>query len=386
MAPIRVALIGLSAKAIASWAANAHLPYLQSARGKAHYEIVALLNSSVAAAEAARTTFNLPSTVKAYGDPHALAADPDVDLVVDNTRTDVHFPTIEPSVKAGKAVFVEWPLTESLERSTSLTNGGRLNDSLIGLQRRLSPLVLTVKGLLETGRIGKVLSSSVRTFNSYALRDGFNEGFEYMADRRVGGNSITIMYAHMIDYVHSVLGEWADFTSRMQIQRPTKYIVHKDGSRTPLQTGVPDMAWVNGVLAPGRPYVAPGATMAVALRVGPPFKGMPGFTWTIYGETGEILVTSPHGPHFQAPIEIKVQDFATDSVEDIPWDWLEWQKELPWHARDIAEEYERYARWVEAGKPAEVPEDQNWPRLHDAVERHREIDAMFKQFDAQNKA
>ena len=40
MSPIRVALTSLSSTAKTSWAAEAHLPYLLSSQGKAHYEIV----------------------------------------------------------------------------------------------------------------------------------------------------------------------------------------------------------------------------------------------------------------------------------------------------------------------------------------------------------
>jgi predicted dehydrogenase len=68
MAPIRIALVGLSASAKVTCAANAHLPYLLSDRGRQHYEIVALLNSSVEAAESAKATFGLLPSVKAYGD------------------------------------------------------------------------------------------------------------------------------------------------------------------------------------------------------------------------------------------------------------------------------------------------------------------------------
>ena len=85
MAPIRVALVGLSASAKVTWAADAHLPYLLSARGKQHYELVALLNSSVQAADSAKATFGLSPNGKAYGDPAKLAANQDIDLVVVNT-------------------------------------------------------------------------------------------------------------------------------------------------------------------------------------------------------------------------------------------------------------------------------------------------------------
>ena len=76
MAPIRVGIIGLSAKASTSWASRAHLPYLVASNGK--YEIKALCNSSVDAARAAVNAYKLPSSTKAYGDPQALANDPDV--------------------------------------------------------------------------------------------------------------------------------------------------------------------------------------------------------------------------------------------------------------------------------------------------------------------
>jgi predicted dehydrogenase len=121
MARIRVALVGLSTSAKVTWAADAHLPYLLSPRGKQHYELVALLNSSVEAAESAKTTCNLPDNVRAHGDPVDLAADPSVDLIVVNTHADVHFPVVEPSIRAGKGVFVERPLVENLAKAFELT-------------------------------------------------------------------------------------------------------------------------------------------------------------------------------------------------------------------------------------------------------------------------
>ena len=78
MEPIRVGIIGLSARASTAWASKAHLPYLIASNGK--YEITALCNSSVDAAQAAVNAYELPSSTKAYGDPQALANDPDVGL------------------------------------------------------------------------------------------------------------------------------------------------------------------------------------------------------------------------------------------------------------------------------------------------------------------
>ena len=74
MSPIRVGMIGLSAKT--GWASNAHLPYLKASNGK--YVITALCNSSVSAAQAAIEAYDLPTSTKAYGSPEDLANDREV--------------------------------------------------------------------------------------------------------------------------------------------------------------------------------------------------------------------------------------------------------------------------------------------------------------------
>lgn len=202
MAPIRVALIGLSTSAKTSWASSAHLPYLLSPLGRSKYQITALLNSSVEAAQSAITTYNLPDPerIRTYGDPSALAADPDVDLVVCNTRVDKHFETIYPSVLAGKAVYSEWPLASNVADAKKLVdaakeNGG-VDKTIVGLQGRLAPIALKIRELLESGRIGKVLSSEVRASGGVNDRERLPEGLKYFYDRKVGGNIYTIGFAH----------------------------------------------------------------------------------------------------------------------------------------------------------------------------------------------
>ncbi|GAB7343017.1 hypothetical protein MBLNU457_g1107t1 [Dothideomycetes sp. NU457] len=390
MAPIRVALVGLSASAKTSWASRAHLPYLISSRGKQHYEVVALLNSSEEAAKRAREHFELPSSVRTYGDPRSLAEDENVDLVVCTTRVDVHYDSIEPSIRAEKGIFCEWPLAENYARASAVTDDKLFENSIIGLQGRVVPLTQTLQEVLASGKIGKVLSSTVQTYANLSRRNGFSEGLAYFGDRKVGGNPITIAYGHMIDLVHTVLGEWASFESRMQIQRPEMTIVNQNESPVrSITSDVPDFLSIHGRLARGRCDIADDASLAVVHRSGPPFKGTPAFVWNIYGEKGEILVTSPDGPYVQAishtgRLTIQLHDHETDEVSEIPWHWQSWQEEFEVWSRGIAELYERYARWIEAGKPSVVGGDAQWPRLQDAVFRHKELDDLFAQFDIQH--
>lgn len=205
MAPIRVALVGLSARAATGWAAKAHLPYLLSAEGRSKYTIVALCNSTVAAAELAIAHFGLdPAATRAYGDPADLAADPDVDLVVVSTRVDLHYDVVLPSIRAGKDAFVEWPLAESAERAAELARvavGNKGSRTVVGLQAWFAPSIVALRKLLVgsggTGsRIGKVLSSEVRAAGGTLDRTMMPSSLRYFTDRDVGGNPFTIGVGH----------------------------------------------------------------------------------------------------------------------------------------------------------------------------------------------
>lgn len=198
MAPIRTAIIGLSSSSKTSWASAAHLPYLLSPRGKEKYEIVALCSSSIDAARRAIAHYNLPNETRAYGDPQVLANDPDIDLVVNCTRVDVHHPTIFPSVKAGKKVFVEWPLAQDLAHVKDIVDAARSigNQSMIGLQGRVAPTVLKIRQILEEGSIGKVLSTEVRAAGGSNDREVLPSGLKYFTDRSIGGNIYTIGFGH----------------------------------------------------------------------------------------------------------------------------------------------------------------------------------------------
>ncbi|KAF2232234.1 NAD(P)-binding protein [Viridothelium virens] len=384
MAPIRVALIGLSASAKTSWAVEGHLPYLLSPKGKSKYQIVALLNSSVDAAKDAIATFELPASTKAYGDPQDLANDPDIDLVVNNTRTDVHYGTIKPSIEAGKHAYVEWPLAHSVPAAIELRDlaAKKYVRTMVGLQGRLSPVILKVSEVLgdgENGKIGKVLSSDARAFGSLLRRDRFSEGLAYFADRKIGGHPVSIHFGHMIDFIHSVLGEFSSFQSHAQVQRPEVFITSGHWSSSndtssvagTIKSDVPDLVSVQGTLK-SSDLISEGATLTVTYRNGPSFPGTPAFVWTIAGTKGELRVTSPEGPYLQshcygsddkpAGIKIEVHNYGSNTVETVPWHWSDLQKSLD-------------MRFAHSGGKAP------WPTFGDAVVRHKQIAQILKAFD-----
>lgn len=196
--PLRTALIGLSSSAATSWAAAAHLPGLLSSTGQSKFAIKALLNSSVEAAKSAVEHYNLPTSTKTYGSPEDLAADPDIDLVICNTRVDKHYEVIIPSIRAGKDVFVEWPIAGKKSHIDDIVAAAQHSGSrvAVGLQRRWNPIVSKARQLVQDGKLGKLLNVEARQFGATNDRDVLPSSLRYFLQREVGGNVITIGVGH----------------------------------------------------------------------------------------------------------------------------------------------------------------------------------------------
>lgn len=394
MAPVRIGFIGLSATG--SWGSSAHLPYLKTSQ---KYQITALLNSSVASAEAAIAAHGLdPATTKAYGSPADLAADPDIDLVVCSVRVDKHFPLLRPilqSSKSVKAVYCEWPLGGNLAEAEELAALAKSRGirTLVGLQGRRTPVLQKVKEVIDSGRIGDVLSVNVTgTAYNFGADDWVN--LAYVNDKKVGGNMVTIHFSHCtavppcidcgclpllldFDTVTQAVGQLSSFSSILETKRPTVNLRDKPLSYTPgpsdppakvVETVSRDTA--DQILIQGR--LASGALISYHLRGGLEFPGAPASVWSIYGSTGEIRVTTASASiHIGGPGQtLQVHDQKTGQVETISIDAEdEWdQKEYPWPSRNVARLYEAFA---EEGREHEYAD---WD---EAIVRHRLVDELY---------
>jgi predicted dehydrogenase len=185
MAPIRVGIIGLGPQGgtmtPGAWAVNAHLHSLQALP---EYEIVAVSNSSVESAQRSIDKHGLPASTKAYGNPEDIAKDPNVDLVVVSVNVAKHFSLAKPALENKKDVFVEWPLGATVAEAEELTRLAASNGvrTVVGLQSRAEPLVLKVKELIASGKIGQVVSSTVTASSALLPTDMWMKGAEYYLD------------------------------------------------------------------------------------------------------------------------------------------------------------------------------------------------------------
>ncbi|KAF7319873.1 GFO-IDH-MocA domain-containing protein [Mycena kentingensis (nom. inval.)] len=378
MSPIRVAIIGLSTSAGTHWAAVAHLPYLLSPRGRSKYEIVALCNSSIDTARKAIAHFKLPDSVKAYGSAAELANDDNVDLVVVSTRVDVHYATAHAPLDKGRNVFCEWPLAENTERAGELVElaAERGVRTMIGLQAHAVPVSAKLREVIKSGRIGRVVSVEARGFGGLNSRDTAPTSLGYFFDRAVGGNVFVIGHGHDFDAIQSIVGELTDLKGNLHIQYPTKNLRGPDGTiEKTVTSNTADLIIVNGALQESE-TTQKDAPVSIRIRQGQQWPGEPCFVLSINGEKGELRVTAEGGMSlalaYSKPMTIQVHDFAADEVEEISWDWEDWQKELPVAARGIGALYEAYA----AGE--------GYPTFADALKRHEQLDKIAEEFVAKH--
>ena len=370
---------------------QAHLVHLLKHPEK--YQIVALLNSSPQKAKDAIEKFGLPSSTRAYGLPEDLANDPDVELVVCSSRVDKHYSTLLPSVKAGKSVFSEWPLGSNLDQAKELAEIAKSTGArtVVGLQAQHSPYVLKVKEIIESGAIGRVLSTTW-TGNAGILGDKpTSPGLKYLGEKAVGGNLLTISFAHCKSYdcIHlygwvqdgqgartgtntfsialdSVLfalgAELSSFNSLIGNQRP-EVVVYDSATKKNVETftkDTPDQIIIDG-------YLSNGALVSYHLRGGSIFPGFPALVWRVYGETGEVLLTAQSNAMIMIgsdDITISVHNFKNEEAQKISIDEGEY-KALSVPGRNVARLYDAYAE----GGP--VP-DWEW-----AKKRHALVQEIF---------
>lgn len=178
----------------------------------------------------------------------------------------------------------------------------------------------------------------------------------------------------MIDFIHSVLGEYEYSNAYLQVQRPGQKVVNREtGASRPVTSDVPDLVSVHGTLQPSD-QVADGASLTVNFKTGPAFPGITPFTWIITGEVGRLRMTSQRGPFIQSessehPIAVELQDFGTNEVKQIPWTWDDWQESLLGRGRNIAKMYDLY--YEERAKQHGLCD------FEGAVRRHAQTDGML---------
>lgn len=178
--------------------------------GRRHIKNLLALGAKVGAfsyraTEAARNDF--PSTVDFYSDlDEAMATAPDA-VVVAN-RTDLHISVALPAAEAGRDLFIEKPLSSSLQGIDVLNRVVEARDLVVetGFMLRFHPNLIWMKAFLEDGSLGEL--HYVRSMVGQFLpewRPGTDHRESYSASGGCGG--VILDLVHELDLAAWLFGE-----------------------------------------------------------------------------------------------------------------------------------------------------------------------------------
>ncbi|KAK0485876.1 NAD-binding Rossmann fold oxidoreductase [Armillaria novae-zelandiae] len=338
MSPIRIGFIGLSGQ---GWASTMLAPPLLEEPLVSQYQLTAVSTSNPASAEAtaAKYTSLLGTPVKPYhGSPEHIVSDPNVDLVAVSVKVMNHFENAMKVIDGGKDLFLEWPAGNGLNETSALASAAKEKGvrTIIGLQGRMDPFFQKVKAIIDSGEIGRILSTSMtaRAFPGLKIwGPSVSSAMRLYAVDSNGGSLLDIGGGHLLDTLTYILGPVASVSATLSTQYPVAEIIDENGKPTgeTIEQDVATQVAVSGVLASG-------AVMSFHMRGGLETKadgkaGTP-LLWVIDGERGSIRIESddpkasavsimtPTGLYVNGE-EVKVEG---NGVSNVRWAWEAYAK------------------------------------------------------------
>jgi predicted dehydrogenase len=137
----------------------------------------------------------------------ALAAKPDA--VIISNPTALHLDIAIPAAQAGCAIFLEKPISNTMERIPELESavGSSGAKVLVGFQFRFHPGLCKIKEILENSEIGRVMYARCQWgeyLPGWHPWEDFRKGYSARSDL---GGGVVLSLCHPFDYLHWLLGD-----------------------------------------------------------------------------------------------------------------------------------------------------------------------------------
>lgn len=356
---IRLGLIGASVKG--NWSARAHLPALQAS---AEVELTAVCTTRADSAEAARRMFGARL---AFADYREMIASPEIDAVAVVVRVPSHYVPAKAALEAGKHVYCEWPLGRTTEEAVELAELARARRlvTAVGLQARVSPVLMHMKAEVEAGFVGEVVA-----VRAGLMREGIlsrPSGRTWQWDAEQGANTLTIAAGHTIDAMRFVADDPERLCATLTTQVNQWFV-------TDTKTFV-DVTSPDNILAVGR--LKSGAVASV--HVGAiPYAGS-GYRMEVYGREGTLVVSGEDSPQMTELVLHGARGNDTLAPiavpEDLTWTAPATPAGVP---TNVGQMYALFARAIRGGGSAQ-------PTFDIAVDLHRLLDGI-RQASADGRA
>lgn len=345
------------------WAARAHMPAIGASPG---LTLTAVATTRKETADAARVRFGARH---AFTDPGALAAHPDVDLVVVTVKVPAHVALVTAALEAGKPVYCEWPLAPSSAEAAELDAAARAAavHGVVGLQARFSPAVRRAQAMIAEGTLGTIQSATVYSSRSKGNTRDVPAWTAYTYDRRTGAGLVEVLGGHALDLVQYLLGPIRHLAARTAIRSP-EHRVAETGE--PIHVTAPDHFLATAELHDGA---------VVSLHLNDGEAAAPRTCITVAGTDGNLrLVSAPEADPWAAQLQISPLDLYA-SMRDSP----EWTRVpvaaddasmLPTQAANVARLYRHLATDLRDGSHT-TPHFDTARALHELIEQATTVSA-----------
>jgi predicted dehydrogenase len=221
---MRVGLIGTG------FGAKVHLPGWRSVDG---VEVVAVCSSDGARAQRVADRFGI---ARAYDDPQALIADPDVELVDVCTHADTHHDLALASLEAGRHLLCEKPLALDAAQTGELVAAAAARPELVAavcFEHRYQPARRLLRDLVADGRVGTprmVVGSVLVDMSLNPESPAYYHG--PYALRASAGGVLSQVVVHYLDLIMSVFGDIEGVRGRLATTVPERPVAVGPPPRT----------------------------------------------------------------------------------------------------------------------------------------------------------
>lgn len=150
---------------------------------------------------------------KIYDNVAALLADPDIDIVYIATPPSTHKKYALQVMQAGKSVYVEKPMAMSFTEAKQMCDvANQQKVSLfVAFYRRALPYFTQVKQWIDQGKIGKILTVTVRLIRAPYLSDLESDTHTWRINKEIGGEGyFSDMAPHTFDILDYIISPIAD--------------------------------------------------------------------------------------------------------------------------------------------------------------------------------
>lgn len=226
--------------------------HLDAVRRLGDVDVIAIAGSSQTSAEKKAREYKVE---RAYGNFHALIADPDIQVIHNTTPNYLHLPVNLAALRAGKHVISDKPLAMNLEEGKQLRDAAAASGlaHVVTFNYRGNPLVQQAREMIARGEAGRLCFIHGCYLQDYLTTP---DAYTWRVDSGKAGASNVLgdIGSHWCDLAEHVSGlkivaVLADLTTVV----PTRYAASStteafskqtDGERTPIAIQSEDLASV----------------------------------------------------------------------------------------------------------------------------------------------